>query len=273
QDFASMATSSSTGPRVFSCPRNRLATTSRFSHRARSWNTVATPAFCASLGEENLCRAPLMTRSPSSAAWTPAMTLIRVDLPAPLSPTRPTTSPRPTVRWMSVRAWTAPNRLLMPRSSSTGSLSPPGARDAAGAGSGVSDVICSYSSRSFRPERRRPDGRRRRGRSLHSCVVAELLHTAGADDFGLDLVADDVLSDGLGLDEVGRSVLVGGSAVDVLSGGQRDSGVGGEFGLRRDRLVDGRVLIPLEDVLQAVDLGVLTGDDGVDLGLVHSGDD
>src|SRR5699024_11911131 len=108
-------------------------------------------------------------------------------------------------------------------------------------------------------------------------VVAELLHTAGADVFGLDLVADDVLDgvlrDDLGLDEVGRSVLVGGSAVDVLTGGQRDSGVGGEFGLRRDRLVDGRVLIPLEVVLQAVDLGVLTGDDGVALGLLRSGDD
>src|SRR5699024_11936658 len=52
-----------------------------------------------------------------------------------------------------------------------------------------------------------------------------------------------------------------------------DSGVGGEFGLRRDRLVDGRVLIPLEDVLLAVDLGVVAGDDGVDLGLLHSGDD
>src|SRR5699024_7750244 len=126
-------------------------------------------------------------------------------------------------------------------------------------------------------ESRLPEGRRRRGRSLHSCVIAELLHTAGADVFGVDLIADDVLDsvlrDDLGLDEVGRSVLVGGSAVDVLTGCQSDSGVRGELGLRRDRLVDGCVLIPLEDVLQAVYLGVLTGDDGVDLGLLRSGDD
>src|SRR4051812_22101426 len=39
-----------------------------------------------------------------------------VDLPAPLSPTRPTTSPALTSKSRSLSAWTAPNRLLTPLS-------------------------------------------------------------------------------------------------------------------------------------------------------------
>ena len=50
---------------------------------------------------------------------TPASTFTRVDLPAPLSPTRATTSPAWTSRSMSVSAETAPNCLLMPRRLST----------------------------------------------------------------------------------------------------------------------------------------------------------
>src|SRR2546425_10104688 len=48
------------------------------------------------------------------------MILISVDLPAPLSPTSATTSPADTSNWASVSACTAPNRLLIPRSSSRG---------------------------------------------------------------------------------------------------------------------------------------------------------
>src|SRR5689334_1358599 len=51
---------------------------------------------------------------PLSAGLTPAITLISVDLPAPLSPTRPTTSPSYTSKSTSVSALTAPNDLLMP---------------------------------------------------------------------------------------------------------------------------------------------------------------
>ena len=54
--------------------------------------------------------------TPSSGGTMPAMVLTSVDLPAPLSPTRATTSPARTSKSTSVSAWTAPNRLLIPRS-------------------------------------------------------------------------------------------------------------------------------------------------------------
>src|SRR3954452_16408953 len=50
----------------------------------------------------------------------PAMVFTSVDLPAPLSPTRPTTSPGATSRSTPSRACTAPNLLLTPRSESNG---------------------------------------------------------------------------------------------------------------------------------------------------------
>ena len=64
---------------------------------------------------------------PEVGAWTPARTLTSVDLPAPLSPTRATTSPARTSRSMSVRAETAPNCLQMPRRLSTVSAAGGGA--------------------------------------------------------------------------------------------------------------------------------------------------
>src|SRR3954452_21779256 len=54
----------------------------------------------------------------------PAIALIRVDLPAPLSPTRATTSPGPTSKSTSVSARTAPKLLLTPFSSSRGVFGP-----------------------------------------------------------------------------------------------------------------------------------------------------
>ncbi len=45
---------------------------------------------------------------PAVGARTPVITLIRVDLPAPLSPMRPTISLRPIAMSMSRSAWTAP---------------------------------------------------------------------------------------------------------------------------------------------------------------------
>src|SRR3954449_1313559 len=50
----------------------------------------------------------------------PAMMRTRVDLPAPLSPIRPTTSPAPTVRSTPCKARMAPNCLPRPLSSRTG---------------------------------------------------------------------------------------------------------------------------------------------------------
>src|SRR5436190_6909312 len=52
----------------------------------------------------------------------PAMVLTSVDLPAPLSPTSPTTSPAFTSKSMSLSACTGPNRLLTPFSCSRGAF-------------------------------------------------------------------------------------------------------------------------------------------------------
>src|ERR671911_282616 len=58
--------------------------------------------------------------SPLSNGWMPAMHLISVDLPAPLSPTRAMTSPRETWKSTSNSAWTAPKLFETPCSSRTG---------------------------------------------------------------------------------------------------------------------------------------------------------
>src|SRR6185312_700987 len=50
----------------------------------------------------------------------PAIVFTIVDLPAPLSPTRPTTSPERTAKSTRSNAWTGPNRLLTPSNSRRG---------------------------------------------------------------------------------------------------------------------------------------------------------
>src|SRR5215217_6925279 len=52
----------------------------------------------------------------------PDMTFTSVDLPAPLSPTRPTTSPARTSKSTPPSACTAPKRFVTPCSASSGSL-------------------------------------------------------------------------------------------------------------------------------------------------------
>src|SRR5436190_24253277 len=54
--------------------------------------------------------------SPLSAVCVPAMHLISVDLPAPLSPTSAITSPCRTSKSTSLSAWTEPNDFVTPRS-------------------------------------------------------------------------------------------------------------------------------------------------------------
>src|SRR2546423_9068338 len=54
--------------------------------------------------------------SPLSGLWMPATHLIRVDLPAPLSPTSAMTSPSRTSKSTSASACTDPNDFEMPRS-------------------------------------------------------------------------------------------------------------------------------------------------------------
>src|SRR3954470_3773934 len=58
---------------------------------------------------------PSNTTSPESGEWMPAMHLISVDLPAPLSPTSAITSPFRTSKSTSVSACTEPNVFERPR--------------------------------------------------------------------------------------------------------------------------------------------------------------
>src|SRR5439155_11620486 len=58
--------------------------------------------------------------SPSSIGWIPATHLIRVDLPAPLSPTSAITSPDRTSKSTFSSACTEPKLFEIPRSSSVG---------------------------------------------------------------------------------------------------------------------------------------------------------
>src|SRR3954452_3967823 len=78
------------------------------------------PSFCASFGPLISTRWPSHSMVPSSAGPTPEMTFTSVDFPAPLSPTRATTSPGITSISASVRACTAPKRFEMPLNERTG---------------------------------------------------------------------------------------------------------------------------------------------------------
>ena len=60
-----------------------------------------------------------MRMVPLSAGWTPEMTLMRVDLPAPFSPTSAWTCPASVEKWTSSSAFTPGNDLLMLLSSSS----------------------------------------------------------------------------------------------------------------------------------------------------------
>ena len=72
------------------------------------------PRSTASLGLEIFTSLPSNLISPSSAVWMPAMVFTSVDFPAPLSPTRATTSPGRTSKSTSLSAWTGPKLLLTP---------------------------------------------------------------------------------------------------------------------------------------------------------------
>src|SRR4051812_18016410 len=73
----------------------------------------------ASDGLANRTARPRTRISPSSCCTAPASTFISVDLPAPLSPTRPRTSPRRRVRSTPRSDRTGPKDLVMPRSSTS----------------------------------------------------------------------------------------------------------------------------------------------------------
>src|SRR5215212_5592778 len=214
--------------------------------------------------------------SPSSIWLMPAMVLIRVDLPAPLSPTSAVTLPAWAAKSTSVSAWTAPKRLLTPRSSSRGAPSPSG----------------------MVPPSQRGLGWSRAARSTRGCasgdagLLAGRGRRAGADLVGLEEAVRDHLADRLlggllgdrdrGQDDRGDVLLV---VVDGVLGqpvGRRlvavdqvDGQLGGLLGLRLDGLVDGHVLLAGQDPLDRRQLGVLPGDGtggGLDAGTLHGRD-
>src|ERR1700753_2774723 len=75
------------------------------------------PSTEASWGEPNDAGWPSKRTSPESYEWTPASPLIRVDLPAPLSPTSALTRPGWTWRSTPLSTSTGPKLLRMSRSS------------------------------------------------------------------------------------------------------------------------------------------------------------
>src|SRR5579862_238116 len=119
--FCSMIGSLSRWKRSWaSRPRYMFWTTSRLSQRARSWYTTSIPSRAASFGPWIWTCSPSKKISPLSAVCVPATVLIRVDLPAPLSPTSAMTSPFRTSKSTSVSAWTEPNDFVMSLSSRSG---------------------------------------------------------------------------------------------------------------------------------------------------------
>src|ERR1700729_992609 len=71
--------------------------------------------------ERSVTSSPLRTIPPESGRWKPQRILISVDLPAPLSPSRPSTSPLRRCRLTSRSAVTGPKRLAMCSTRSTSS--------------------------------------------------------------------------------------------------------------------------------------------------------
>src|SRR3954453_1407425 len=76
----------------------------------RAWST-----------ERSSTSSPLITSRPASGFWKPEMILISVDLPAPLSPSRPSTSPLPRCRSMLRSAVTGPKCFCTPSTRRTSS--------------------------------------------------------------------------------------------------------------------------------------------------------
>src|SRR5215217_7896202 len=101
-------------------PRNTFWATLRSGIRLISWYMVLIPAACDSRGSAKETSWPLKRTWPSSGLYTPVITLIRVLLPAPFSPTRARTSPGRSSKETSSRARTPGNRLVTRRTSRIG---------------------------------------------------------------------------------------------------------------------------------------------------------
>src|SRR3954451_5114442 len=101
--------------------RNMFCCTSSWLTSARSWYTQSIPSERAWSTDLSSTSSPLTISRPSSGFWKPEMILISVDLPAPLSPSSPSTSPLRRCTLMSRSAVTGPKRLEMCSTRSTSS--------------------------------------------------------------------------------------------------------------------------------------------------------
>ncbi len=98
-------------------PRKRFSATERCGASCDSWCTMAIPTEAASMGRRKFTARPSNSISPASRSIMPATIFIRVDLPAPFSPSSRCTSPACTARLPARSATTPPNRFWIPFSS------------------------------------------------------------------------------------------------------------------------------------------------------------
>src|SRR5579872_793635 len=101
-------------------PMKKLRVIERSGIIARSWKTVAMPMSSASRGLENATGLPSTRKSPPVGRWTPESVFISVDFPAPLSPSRQSTSLALTFIETPFSATTGPKVLTMSRTSMSG---------------------------------------------------------------------------------------------------------------------------------------------------------
>ena len=89
-------------------PIRKFSSTVRSTKIRRRSGTRARPARNSSSGERPLTSWPSKSTLPARGTSRPAIVFNSVDLPAPLGPMRPTTSPDPTLRFASRSAEISP---------------------------------------------------------------------------------------------------------------------------------------------------------------------
>src|ERR1700691_5056423 len=88
------------------------------SKSSRPWNERLIPARASLAGPTRLTGRPSSSTDPPLTCWNPVTTAMRVDLPAPWGPMRPTSSPVRSSRFTPASADWDPNRTVTSRSSS-----------------------------------------------------------------------------------------------------------------------------------------------------------
>ena len=101
-------------------PSIRFSRTVSAGISAECWGTVPMPSSSAVRGDEIAVSIPSIRIVPASGRFRPERMPIRVDLPAPFSPSRQCTSPRRSVRSMRSFASTPGNAFVIPASSTIG---------------------------------------------------------------------------------------------------------------------------------------------------------